>query len=183
MKKGDFFLVQFGHNDQKTMWPQTYTEPETTYKAYLRVMEAETRRRGATLVLVTPMERQSNGDTVGPYARAMRELAAEDKIPIIDQWAMSKQIWTTLGPNVKSVFNDQTHLNGYGGYLLSKVVVTGIKRNVPELAKYVVDDFKEIDTAHPDAPPAYLSQQAGTGIPPLGRGRPIPTPTPAAQGN
>jgi hypothetical protein len=56
---------------------------------------------------------------------------------------------------------------------------------VPDLAKYVVDDFKEIDTAHPDAPPAYLNQQAGTGIPPLGRGRPapIPTVTPVAQGN
>jgi lysophospholipase L1-like esterase len=186
MKKGDFFLVQFGHNDQKQQWPQTFTDPETTYKAYLRVMLEETRRRGATLVLVTPMERRANGDSVGPYARAMRELAAEEKIPLIDQWAMSKEIWTTLGANVNSAFGDQTHLNGYGGYLLSKVVVTGIKRNVPELAKYVVDDFTEIDTAHPDGPPAYLREAVGTGIPPLARGgrpRRVATTTASGQGN
>ena len=170
MKKGDFFLVQFGHNDQKENWPQTYTEPETTFKAYLRVFLTETRRRGATLVLVTPMERRANGDSVGPWARAMREFAAEEKVPLVDQWAMSKQLWTTLGDKVNSAFSDQTHLSGYGGYLLSKVVVTGIKRNVPALAKYMVDDFTEIDTAHPDSPPDYLRQPPGTGIPPQGRG-------------
>lgn len=170
MKKGDFLLVQFAHNDQKQQWPQTYTEPQTTYKAYLRVMLAETRRRGATMVLVTPMERRDNGDSVGPYARAMRELAEEEKIPLVDQWAMSKELWSALGTNVNSAFGDQTHLNGYGGYLLSKVVVTGIKRSVPELAKYVVEDFKEIDTGHPDPRPSYLSQAPGTGIPPAGRG-------------
>jgi lysophospholipase L1-like esterase len=170
MKKGDFFLVQFGHNDQKENWPQTYTEPGTTFKAYLKVFLTETRRRGATLVLVTPMERRANGDSVGPWARAMREFAAEEKIPLVDQWTMSKQLWTTLGDKVNSAFSDQTHLSGYGGYLLSKVVVTGIKRNVPALAKYIVDDFTEIDTANPDSPPDYLRQPAGTGIPPQGRG-------------
>jgi lysophospholipase L1-like esterase len=170
MKKGDFFLFQFGHNDSKSSWPQTYTEPETSFKAYLKVFIAETRRRGATPVLVTPMERQANGDSVGPWARAMREVAKEENAPLIDQWAMSKELWTTLGANVKQAFGDQTHLSGYGGYLLSKVIVTGIKRNVPELAKYIVDDFKEIDLQHPDAAPDYLRQPAGTGIPPLGRG-------------
>jgi lysophospholipase L1-like esterase len=170
MKKGDFFLFQFGHNDSKANWPQSYTEPETTFKAYLKVFIAETRRRGATPVLVTPMERQANGDSVGPWARAMREVAKEENVHLIDQWAMSKELWTTLGPNVRQAFGDQTHLSGYGGYLLSKVIVTGIKRNVPELAKYVVDDFKEIDLQHPDSAPDYLRQPAGTGIPPLGRG-------------
>ena len=33
MKAGDFFLVQFGHNDSKANWPQTYTEPATSFKA------------------------------------------------------------------------------------------------------------------------------------------------------
>ena len=140
----------------------------------LKVFLTETRRRGATLVLVTPMERRANGDSVGPHARAMREFAAEEKVPLIDQWAMSKELWTALGPNVNSAFGDQTHLSGYGGYLLSKVVVTGIKRSVPELAKYIVDDFTEIDTSHPDVPPEYLREPSGRGIPPLRRSpRPV----------
>lgn len=33
MKAGDFLLVQFGHNDSKPQWPQSYTEPGTTLKA------------------------------------------------------------------------------------------------------------------------------------------------------
>ena len=163
MKAGDFFLIQFAHNDSKPQWPQTYTEPATTFKAYLGVYLAETRRRGATLVLVTPMERRSNGDTVGPWARAMREFAAENKVPLIDQWAMSKEMWTALGSNVGTAFNDQTHLSGYGGYLLSKLIVRGIKQNVPELAKFIVDDFKDMDPSHPEPPPEYLKQSPGPG--------------------
>ncbi len=168
MKAGDFFLVQFGHNDSKANWPQTYTEPATSFKAYLRVFLAETKRRGATLVLVTPMERRTNGDTVGPWARAMREVAAEDQVPLIDQWAMSKEMWTALGPNVGTAFSDQTHLSGYGGYLLSKLIVRGIKAGVPELARFVVDDFQDMDPAHPEPPPAYLKQSGGVGGPARG---------------
>jgi lysophospholipase L1-like esterase len=179
MKAGDFFLIQFAHNDSKPQWPQTYTEPATSFKAYLRVFIAETRRRGATLVLVTPMERASNRDTVGPWARAMREVAAEDNVPLIDQWAASKQLWTALGENVKQAFapNDQTHLSGYGGYLLSKVVAAGIRKNVPELAKFIVDDFQELDLTHPEPPPEYLQQSPGAGAPPRGP-RPPPSATP-----
>ena len=57
MKKGDYLFMQFGHNDSKDSWPQTYVEPETTYKAYLKVYIAEARLRGAMPVLVTPMDR------------------------------------------------------------------------------------------------------------------------------
>ena len=162
MKTGDFFLVQFGHNDSKAQWPQSYTEPSTSFKAYLGVFIAETRRRGATLVLVTPMERRSNGDTVGPWARAMREVAEKENVPLIDQWAMSKELWTALGTNVNQAFADQTHLSGYGGYLLSKLIVAGIKKNVPTLARFVSDDFKEMTPAHPEPPPEYLQQSSRT---------------------
>ena len=176
MKAGDFFLIQFAHNDSKPQWPQSYTEPATTFKAYLGVFLAETRRRGATLVLVTPMERRSNGDTVGPWARAMREFAEKENVPLIDQWAMSKVMWTALGPDVGTAFNDQTHLNGYGGYLLAKNIVRGIKAGVPGLAKFIVDDFKDMDPAHPEPPPEYLKQAPGPG----GRPPRPPAATPAA---
>ncbi len=161
MKAGDFFLVQFGHNDSKPQWPQTYTEPQTTFKAYLGVYLAETRRRGATLVLVTPMERRANEDSVGPWARAMREFAAENDVPLIDQWSMSKELWTALGSEVGTAFSDQTHLSGYGGYLLSKVVATGIQQGVPALAEYLTEDFEPINLSEPPPPPAYLEESSG----------------------
>lgn len=165
MKAGDFFLIQFGHNDSKPQWPQTYTEPTTTFKAYLHVFLSETRRRGATLVLVTPMERRNNGDTVGPWARAMREFAAAENVLLINQWSASKQLWTALGPNVGTAFADQTHLNGYGGYLLSKLMVAGIRQNIPALAPFIVDDFVAMDPAHPEPPPTYLKESPGPAAP------------------
>ncbi|HYP15923.1 MAG TPA: rhamnogalacturonan acetylesterase [Opitutus sp.] len=165
MKPGDFFLIQFGHNDSKQQWPQSYTEPGTTFDAYLRVFIAETRRRGATPILVTPMERRSNGDTVGRWARAMRAVAEAEKVPLVDQWAMSKELWTALGANVNQAFTDQTHLSGYGGYLLSKLVVGALRKNVPELGRFVVDDFAEMAPSAPEAPPAYLQQSPGPGAP------------------
>ena len=173
MKPGDFFLVQFGHNDSKAQWPQSYTEPGTSFNAYLRVFIAETRRRGATLVLVTPMERRANGDSVGPWARAMREVAAQENVPLIDQWAMSKQLWTALGPDVNQAFADQTHLSGYGGYLLSKLIVGEIRKNIPDLARFVVDDFKEMPPTQPEPPPTYLQQSPGPGVS-MGAPRPPP---------
>lgn len=163
MKPGDFFLVQFGHNDSKPQWPQSYTEPMSSFKAYLRVFIAETQRRGATLVLVTPMERRANGDTVGAWARAMREVAAQDNVPLIDQWAVSKQLWTALGENVNSAFSDQTHLSGYGGYLLARLMAEGIRKNVPGLARFIADDFQAMDPTKPEPPPEYLRQSGGPG--------------------
>jgi lysophospholipase L1-like esterase len=176
MKAGDFFLVQFAHNDSKPQWPQSYTEPASTFKAYLGVYLAETRRRGATLVLVTPMERRNNGDTVGPWARAMREFAKENQVALIDQWAMSKELWAAMGTGVGAAFADQTHLSGYGGYLLAKNIVRGIKAGVPALAKFVVDDYQEMEPTKPEPPPEYLKQSPGPG------GREAPRPEPGTKG-
>jgi len=40
-KPGDWALIQFGHNDQKANWPQTYAAAETTYRDYLRTWIAD----------------------------------------------------------------------------------------------------------------------------------------------
>ena len=76
---------------------------------------------------------------------------------------MSKQLWTALGENVNSAFTDQTHLSGYGGYLLSKLIIAGIQKNIPGLARFVVDDFKAMDPSSPEPPPEYLQQSPGIG--------------------
>jgi hypothetical protein len=91
----------------------------------------------------------------------MREFAAEHNVPLIDQWAMSKVMWTALGPDVGPAFADQTHLSGYGGYLLARNIVRGIKVHVPALAKFVVEDYHDMDPAHPEPPPEYLKQSPG----------------------
>ena len=155
MKKGDYLFMQFAHNDSKTQWPQTYVEPETTYKAYLKVYIAEARLRGATPVLVTAMDRGVRGTGApthghGGYPEAMREVASEEHVPLIDLYNMSIALYEAAGADAPKILADGTHSTAYGGYEFAKCIVMGIKQNKLDLASFIVDDFKDFDPAHPD---------------------------------
>jgi hypothetical protein len=148
--------MQFGHNDSKDSWPQTYVEPETTYKAYLEVYIAEARLRGATPVLVTPMDRGVRGTGApthghGGYPQAMHEVAEEEHVPLIDLYNMSIVFYEHAGPDASKILADGTHSTAYGGYEFAKCIVMGIKQNKLDLASFIVDDFKDFDPAHPDS--------------------------------
>ncbi len=158
MKKGDYLFIQFAHNDSKASWPQTYVEPATTYKAYLKVYIAEAQRRGATPVLVTSMDRVNFGgpggtttNSHGGFPAAMREVAKEENVALIDLQLMSEKFYPAVGQaNAKKISGDNTHTVIYGGYELAKCIVMGIKQNKLDLAKFIVDDFADFDPAHPD---------------------------------
>jgi lysophospholipase L1-like esterase len=155
MKAGDYLFIQFGHNDSKQNWPQTYVEPETTYKAYLKVYIAEAKRRGAIPVLVTPMDRadRTTGAPThghGGYPDAMLEVAKEEQVPLIDLYKMSILFYDSAGADAPKILADGTHSTAYGGYEFAKCIVMGIKQNKLGLANYVVADFKDFDPAHPD---------------------------------
>ena len=156
MKKGDYLFIQFGHNDSKRAWPQTYVDPETTYKAYLKVYIAEARLRGATPVLVTPMDRAVRGTgaparSLGSYPEAMRDVAREENVALIDLNRMSDVFYGSAGTDAAKILADGTHSTAYGGYEFAKCIVTGIKQNKLALAAFIVDDFKDFDPAHPDS--------------------------------
>jgi lysophospholipase L1-like esterase len=165
MKKGDYLFIQFGHNDSKANWPQTYVEANTTYKAYLRTYIAEARLRGATPVLVNPMQRRqfdANGkirNSHGDYPEAVRQVAQEQGVAFIDLTAMSVAFYEALGPTraplAFSGGRDATHHSDYGAYELAKCIVEGIEADKLDLAKYIVDDFGTFDPAHPDDPAKF----------------------------
>lgn len=151
MRPGDWLFIQFGHNDQKQQWPQTWVAPDSTYPAYLRVYIAEARRRGAHPVLVTSPERRNFDaqgkivDTLGDYAAAVRKVAAEKGVPLIDLNADSRTIYEALGPDVApTAFNDggkdKTHHNNYGAWLLASAVAQRIRDTIPALAPHVTAD-------------------------------------------
>ncbi|MGC4072203.1 MAG: rhamnogalacturonan acetylesterase [Nibricoccus sp.] len=161
MKPGDYLFIQFGHNDSKIQWPQTYVEAFTTYKAYLKVFVAEARRRGATPVLVTSMHRRVFDDhgkiknTHGDYPEAVRQVAREENVALVDLHAMSAQLYETLGPEKSPLAfsnngKDATHHNNYGAYELAKCVVTGIRAAKLPLAGSLADDVPLFDPAKPD---------------------------------
>jgi lysophospholipase L1-like esterase len=156
MKKGDYLLMQFTHNDSKASWPQTYVDAETTFKAYLKVYIAEARLRGVTPVLVTAMDR-GNRTTGAPthghglYPQAMHEVAAEEHVALIDLYAMSDTFYDSAGADAPKILADGTHSTAYGGYEFAKCIVMGIKQSKLPLANFVVDGFKDFDPAHPDS--------------------------------
>jgi len=167
MKAGDFLFIQFGHNDEKKQWPQTYVEARTTYKAYLRALIAEARLRGATPILVTSMQRRTFDEhgkiknTHGNYPAAVRELAAEEKVALVDLDRASTAFYEALGPaRAPLAFSaggkDATHHDNYGGYQLAKVVAQALRDAGPELAALVSPDFNGFDPAHPDAPESFV---------------------------
>jgi lysophospholipase L1-like esterase len=179
MKPGDYLFMQFIHNDSKASWPQTYVEPETTYKAYLKVYIAEARLRGAIPVLVTAMDRGARGTGApthghGGYPQSMREVAQEEHVAFIDLYSMSDTFYQSAGADAGKILADGTHSTAYGGYEFAKCIVMGIKQNKLDLAKYIVDGFKDFDPAHPDSAaaldlgPLFTSAGGGRGPRPGG---------------
>lgn len=152
LKPGDWLFVQFGHNDQKAQWPQTYADPQTTYPAYLRVFIAEARRRGAHPVLVTSPERRNfrDGrivDSLGDYPEAVRRVAREEGVPLIDLNDSSRRIYEALGPDGSvALFNDggadRTHHNNAGAWLLARAVAAQIAQEIPELTDHVAPEAR-----------------------------------------
>ncbi|MFH8607442.1 rhamnogalacturonan acetylesterase [Streptomyces sp. NPDC018029] len=132
---GDFLLVQFGHNDQKKDDPARHTEPWTTYRDHLRRYVDGARARGARPVLLTPVERRrfdSAGNalpTHGDYPAAMRALAGEADVALLDIQELSRALWRKLGAEeTKKYFNwtateqDNTHFNPPGAIAVARLV-------------------------------------------------------------
>jgi lysophospholipase L1-like esterase len=148
MKPGDYLFVQFGHNDMK----DKATNALETYKANLKKVVARTRELGGTPVLVTSMERKGGveQDTLAGYPQTVRDVAKDENCALIDLNAMSRVFYKALGNDIGKAFQDGTHHNNYGSYELAQCVVEGIKQDKLPLAKFIVDDFKDFDPAHPD---------------------------------
>jgi lysophospholipase L1-like esterase len=168
LRAGDWVMIQFAHNDQKTQWPQTYAEAATTYRSYLRTYIAEIRRRGATPVLVTSPDRRNFDDaghivsTLGDYPDAMRAVAAEERVALVDLNTMSRRFYEALGPVIAPrAFaddgKDKTHFNDYGAYNLARCVVEELRAADPALTAgltvHLAPDIGAYDPAHP-APPS-----------------------------
>lgn len=166
LKPGDYALIQFGHNDQKKQWPQTYVEAATTYRAWLRTFLAEIRLRGATPILVTSPQRRTFDDqgkiknTHGDYPAAVRAVAAEENVALIDLEAASRAFYEALGPTRAPLAfsaggKDATHHNNYGAYELAKAVAAGLRTTGLPLAQHLTADTAAYDPAKPDAPESF----------------------------
>jgi lysophospholipase L1-like esterase len=155
IKPGDYLFIQFGHNDQKEKGESVGAF--TTYKSSLKRFVAETRTRKGLPVLVTPVSRRAFGadgkviNNLGDYPEAVRQVAREENVPMIDLNNESKPLYEALGvEGSKKAFVDNTHHNNYGSYELARCVVEGIKMQKLDLARFLVPDLTSFDPKHPD---------------------------------
>jgi pectinesterase len=149
--KGDYYLLQFGHNDEPSKGPDRATDPSTTYHDNMARYVDEVRAIGATPVLVTSLTRRDFTDKGRrvitekqlPYVEAVRKVAAEKKVPLIDLHALSVDYCQKLGPVQCAKFNyppkevgkpDTTHLNALGAEVFGGMVAEQLAKVVPVMA-------------------------------------------------
>ena len=170
MKKGDYLLVEFGHNDQKQKGPGKGAYYSFAY--YIKQFIDETRMRGGYPVLVTPTRRRQYDkdgkikDTHEDYPAAIREIAAREGIPVIDLQDMTKVLCEAMGqeeskhlyvhypartyPGQNRELKDNTHFNPFGAYEVAKCVIEGMKKAELPIIKNLRADYKGFDPAKPD---------------------------------
>jgi len=168
-KPNDYLLIEFAHNDQKQ--GGNYLDPFTTYKQTLKEWIAAARERKVIPVLVTSMHRRSFDsaghiiNTLLDYPAAMRQVALEVGVPLIDLNAMSKILYEAWGeekstgafvhypantfPNQPDELKDNTHFNAYGAFELASCVISSIKKQHLPLEKFIKKDIPAFDPARP----------------------------------
>ena len=149
----DYVLMQFGHNDQPGKGPERETDPNTSYYENMGRYVDETRAAGAQPVLITSLARRTFRDgkiesTLTPYVEAVKRLAAEKHVPLVDLHALSIAQLEAMGPEAAAVFDpvkktadqqpDHTHLGAKGADLVAALVVTELQKVAPELGKHLL---------------------------------------------
>jgi len=169
--KGDYYLIQFGHNDQPGKGPERETDPATTYPANMARYVDEVRAIGATPILVTSLVRRVFSETepakltstLGPWVEAVKRLAVEKGVPLVDLDASSRALCERLGPAETARFNlrteagtwDTTHLDAAGSLAFATLVVQDLRRAVPALASLLRDEVVVALEDPPDLPPPF----------------------------
>ncbi|ATC64429.1 hypothetical protein CMV30_10940 [Nibricoccus aquaticus] len=148
--KGDFYLIQFGHNDQPGKGPARETDPASTYPEYMARYIDAVRAIGAQPILVTSLVRRTFDPanpgkivtTLTPYVEAVKKLGAEKGVPVIELHASSLALCEKLGPvetakfdQVKDGKADTTHLEEKGSFVFAGLVVAELREKVPGLAQ------------------------------------------------
>lgn len=159
LKKGDYVFIEFGHNDEKLDKPNVGAAANGEYRENLIRFVKEVRAKRAFPVLLTPVARRKFDDrgnlvdTHGEYPDAVRKVAAEFKVPLIDMQRGSAAVLQNYGAeNSRGLFlqlkagananypkgiEDNTHFNSHGADAMTRLAVEAIKAQKIALLKYL----------------------------------------------
>lgn len=159
ISEGDYLLIQFGHNDQKDD-PERGTKAFGSFQDYLKKYIKVAQENRATPILLTPIQRRnfsSRGhliNTHGKYPEAIRKLAHELNVSLIDLTEITKKYFEELGPKrTKDIFlwlkpgesdnypegeEDDTHFSENGALKISELIVEEMRNQNLELSKCLI---------------------------------------------
>jgi lysophospholipase L1-like esterase len=160
-EKGDYYLIQFGHNDMKGKGPARETDPNTTFAENVRRYIHDTRAISSVPVVITPLSRRNYKDGVlvedlNDYAAAAKRVGMEENVTVIDLNAISIVLLKTMTqeqadqfdaagqameslPNQKSSL-DRTHLNEQGKKVFGRIVADTLIKTQVELGPDVIGE-------------------------------------------
>jgi lysophospholipase L1-like esterase len=176
MKKGDWLIMQYGHNDMKS----TAANALQRFHDDFGTVVDKARSLGGIPVLCTPVSRHTFGadgkvsNSFDGYPDAVRAVAREKNVPLIDLQQMTASFYEAMGDQAShrafASMTEGTHHNDYGSYEVAKCVLMGLKQNNLDLARDIVDDFTGFDPSHPDPIDSFtLPKNPGRNAPtPLG---------------
>lgn len=157
VKKGDYVIIQFGHNDQSPEKGADRYSPPQGYRDNLERFVSEVRGKGGLPILATPIPRRKfEGDSLirthGIYPKVVRDLAREMEVPLLELEERtrelilafgeerSKQLYLHVLPGEYARFpqgrEDDTHLSATGAFAVCDLAVEELKREVPGLRPY-----------------------------------------------
>lgn len=149
LEDGDYLFIQMGHNDSTVEKPERYTEPFSEYKDYLKMYIDGARKCNAIPVLITPMARlhYKDGEFINDfsaYCTAMKQVAEEEKVELIDLMALSLEYFTSIGYDeaytlfmVSSNGTDHTHFNEKGANEIAGLLAGAVGSSSLDISKFV----------------------------------------------
>lgn len=150
LQKGDVVMMQFGHNDGAVDKTERYVNIEG-YKEFLRLFINQTKEKGATPIILTPVARNypwkdgKLSNVHGDYPQAAIDVAKELNIKYIDLNQLSMNFFSSKGQEFVtanyfmnfeagkfSAFpegqKDNTHFQTAGGTEVAKLVFNAMKK-------------------------------------------------------
>jgi lysophospholipase L1-like esterase len=150
LQPGDLVLIQFGHNDQSKDKVERYT-PIDGYKQYLRMYVENVRAKKARPILMTSVSRNNRWEdgkllnTHGDYPQAVKDLAEEMKVDLIDLNQISMDLFNAKGQEYVSEkyfmnlpegkfegypkgLKDNTHFQPEGAEAVAKLVFEALAK-------------------------------------------------------
>ena len=182
LKRGDYVIVEFGHNDEKEKKPGDGAW--YSYSRNLKIFADRVKAAGGTIIFCTPTARRAfnsdhktNRNTHGEFPDAMKAVAKREGANVIDLTSMSTVLYETMGeePSKKALVHypantfpgqteakaDNTHFNPFGAWEVAKMVVMGLKQMNSPLAQHLRADWQDFNPAQPDDPDQFVWHMSG----------------------